>query len=563
MLLNLHVKNLAIIEELDVDFDDHLNIITGETGAGKSVILGSVNLALGGKVNKEMIRQGADYALVELLFEITDGQCAEKIREAGYALEDGQLLLSRKITAGKSVCRINGENATAASLRALGAVLIDIHSQHEHQSLFSKDKHLELVDQYAKDEIAEYVKDIAKDVEEYQKIQKELSQSDMPKEERLRELSFLEYENNEISDAAVKPGEEEALEKEYRRLYNAEAVLASLGQAYGILSEGEQSVAEQLGRAARVIAECREPDERIESMMEQLSDADSIIHDLNRDLSDYLNDETLDEERLKEVETRLDLIRKMKAKYGSEEEMARHQAENAVKIERLKNYEIYEKELTGKRERLEQKLSKNCGIVTKIRKKYAGQLAEQITETLLELNFSNVQFEIRFRELDHYTKNGMDEVEFYISTNPGEPLAPIGKVASGGELSRVMLALKSVFAEHDQIPTLIFDEIDTGISGRTAQKVSEQLSLIAGSHQVLCITHLPQIAAMADKHYVIKKSVDEDRTTTSITALSDEETTEELARILGGAAITDKVRENAQEMRQLAKEYKKSARKQV
>ena len=563
MLLNLHVKNLAIIEELDVDFDDHLNIITGETGAGKSVILGSVNLALGGKVNKEMIRQGADYALVELLFEITDGQCAEKIREAGYALEDGQLLLSRKITAGKSVCRINGENATAASLRALGAVLIDIHSQHEHQSLFSKDKHLELVDQYAKDEIAEYVKDIAKDVEEYQKIQKELSQSDMPKEERLRELSFLEYENNEISDAAVKPGEEETLEKEYRRLYNAEAVLASLGQAYGILSEGEQSVAEQLGRAARVIAECREPDERIESMMEQLSDADSIIHDLNRDLSDYLNDETLDEERLKEVETRLDLIRKMKAKYGSEEEMARHQAENAVKIERLKNYEIYEKELTGKRERLEQKLSKNCGIVTKIRKKYAGQLAEQITETLLELNFSNVQFEIRFRELDHYTKNGMDEVEFYISTNPGEPLAPIGKVASGGELSRVMLALKSVFAEHDQIPTLIFDEIDTGISGRTAQKVSEQLSLIAGSHQVLCITHLPQIAAMADKHYVIKKSVDEDRTTTSITALSDEETTEELARILGGAAITDKVRENAQEMRQLAKEYKKSARKQV
>ena len=563
MLLNLHVKNLAIIEELDVDFDDHLNIITGETGAGKSVILGSVNLALGGKVNKEMIRQGADYALVELLFEITDGQCAEKIREAGYALEDGQLLLSRKITAGKSVCRINGENATAASLRALGAVLIDIHSQHEHQSLFSKDKHLELVDQYAKDEIAEYVKDIAKDVEEYQKIQKELSQSDMPKEERLRELSFLEYENNEISDAAVKPGEEETLEKEYRRLYNAEAVLASLGQAYGILSEGEQSVAEQLGRAARVIAECREPDERIESMMEQLSDADSIIHDLNRDLSDYLNDETLDEERLKEVETRLDLIRKMKAKYGSEEEMARHQTENAVKIEHLKNYEIYEKKLNEKKERLEQQLSKNCGIVTKIRKKYAGQLAEQITETLLELNFSNVQFEIRFRELDHYTKNGMDEVEFYISTNPGEPLAPIGKVASGGELSRVMLALKSVFAEHDQIPTLIFDEIDTGISGRTAQKVSEQLSLIAGSHQVLCITHLPQIAAMADKHYVIKKSVDEDRTTTSITALSDEETTEELARILGGAAITDKVRENAQEMRQLAKEYKKSARKQV
>ena len=253
----------------------------------------------------------------------------------------------------------------------------------------------------------------------------------------------------------------------------------------------------------------------------------------------------------------------MKAKYGSEEEMARHQAENAEKIERLKNYEIYEKKLNEKKERLEQQLSKNCGIVTKIRKKYAGQLAEQITETLLELNFSNVQFEIRFRELDHYTKNGMDEVEFYISTNPGEPLAPIGKVASGGELSRVMLALKSVFAEHDQIPTLIFDEIDTGISGRTAQKVSEQLSLIAGSHQVLCITHLPQIAAMADKHYVIKKSVDEDRTTTSITALSDEETTEELARILGGAAITDKVRENAQEMRQLAKEYKKSARKQV
>lgn len=558
MLLNLHVKNLAIIEELDVNFNDHLNIITGETGAGKSVILGSVNLALGGKVNKEMIRQGADYALVELLFEIDDKDCAKQIAEAGYELEDGQLLMSRKITAGKSVCRINGENATAASLRMLGSILIDIHSQHEHQSLFSKEKHLELLDQYAKDEIETYLLKIARDVGEYQRIQNELSKAGMPKEERLRELSFLEYENNEIEEAAIRPGEEDALEQEYRRLFNAESVLSSLGQAFGILSEGEQSVTEQLGRAARIMLDCKEPDERIQGMMEQLSDADSIIHDLNRELSDYLNGETLDEERLYEVEARLDLIRRMIAKYGSEEEIVRHKEENAEKILRLKNYEAYEKELLDEKDTLEQKLLKNCSEVTKIRKKYAKELSDQITNTLLDLNFSNVQFEIRFKELDHFTRNGLDEVEFYISTNPGEPLAPIGKVASGGELSRVMLALKSVFAEHDQIPTLIFDEIDTGISGRTAQKVSEKLSLIAGSHQIICITHLPQIAAMADKHYVIKKTVEDDRTITSITPLSDKETTEELARILGGAQITDKVRDNAREMRQLAKQYKKS-----
>ncbi|MDD6208048.1 MAG: DNA repair protein RecN [Clostridiales bacterium] len=563
MLLNLHVKNLAIIEELDVDFNDHLNIITGETGAGKSVILGSVNLALGGKVKKEMIRQGADYALVELLFEINDKQCADKIKEAGFELEDGQLLLSRKITAGKSVCRINGENVTQASLRMLGSFLIDIHSQHEHQSLFSKEKHLELLDQYAKEEIGTYLQEISRDVAEYQQIVNELSKGKMPKEERLRELSFLEYENQEIEEAAIKPGEGDALEREYRHLSNAESVRLSLGQAFGILSEGEQSVSELVGRAARIMAECKEPDERIKGMMEQLSDADSIIHDLNRDLSDYLCEEPLDQERLLEVEKRLDLIQRMAAKYGNEEEMARHQKENAEKILKLKNYEAYEQELLCKKEGLEKNLFKICSEVTRIRKKYAEELSAQITDTLYELNFSNVQFEIRFKELDHFTKNGRDEAEFYISTNPGEALAPIGKVASGGELSRVMLALKSVFAEHDQIPTLIFDEIDTGISGRTAQKVSEKLSLIAGSHQIICITHLPQIAAMADKHYVIKKRVEDDHTTTSITPLSDKETTEELARILGGARITDTVRDNAREMRQLAEQYKKSIKKTV
>lgn len=558
MLLNLHVKNLAIIEELDVEFNEHLNIITGETGAGKSVILGSVNLALGGKVNKEMIRQGADYALVELLFQIDDDALLKELEAEGYTLEEGELLLSRKMMASKSICRINGENATAAALRALGAYLIDIHSQHEHQSLFSKDKHLELLDQYARNEIKDYIQEIAGAVTEYHKIQSELAQSDMPKEERLRELSFLEYENNEIEEASIQPGEEEKLEEEYRHLSNAQSVLVSLGQVYQLLSEGEQSVAELIGRAARTMAECKEPDGRIAGMAEQLSDADSIIHDLNRDISDYLSSQTPDEARLHEVEERLDLIRRLISKYGSEEEIMKHMEENAAKILRLKNYETYERELLERKETLEHQLTENCSKITEIRKKYAKGLSEKITDTLLELNFSDVRFEIRFQELDHFTKNGRDEVEFYISTNPGEPPAPIGKVASGGELSRIMLALKSVFAEHDQIPTLIFDEIDTGISGRTAQKVSEKLSVIADTHQIICITHLPQIAAMADQHYVIQKTVEEERTSTAIYPLSDEETTDELARILGGAQITDKVRENALEMRQLAEQYKKS-----
>ncbi|BBF41946.1 DNA repair protein RecN [Lachnospiraceae bacterium KM106-2] len=557
MLLNLHVKNLAIIDEVDVYFTDHLNILTGETGAGKSIIIGSINIALGGKVNKDIIRKGADYALVELVFQIDDLHTIQKLKELDIEMEDNQLIVSRKIMNGRVVNKINGNIVPTATLRSVASFVIDIHGQHEHQSLLYKTKHLSILDRFAKNEILELKAEIRKYYQQYNNIKRELDSDDMTTDQRLRQMSFLEYEINEIENARLKKGEEEELFAQFKKMSNASEISENINGVYQLTSQSQDSVSENLSRSLRMLAKVDELDESLAGFKDQLIEIESLMNDFNRDLSSYQDEMQFDPSAYQEVDERLNLIHNLKAKYGNSfDEIQEYYAQAKAKLEKYQDYDCYVAKLNKEKERLEEILEEECSKLSEIRQKYALELKNKIVDALLDLNFLDVRFEVNFNRFDHFTENGFDDVEFLIATNIGEDLKPLAKVASGGELSRVMLALKSVLADNDAIDTLIFDEIDVGVSGRTAQKVSERLSFIAKDHQVLCITHLPQIAAMADSHYIIEKSATSDRTSTTIYRLDEEKSVSELARILGGAVITDAVIHNAKEMKELAAKTK-------
>lgn len=551
MLQNLHVKNLALIDETEVEFGSGLNILSGETGAGKSIIIGSINLALGEKVQKEMLRDNGESALVELIFFVEDADTIEAIRALDIEMEDDTVILSRKITGGRAIGRINGEAVSASKMKAVASLLIDIHGQHEHQSLLSKKKHLEILDTFAKESLGDKKEKLAQCYQEYRKLKDELEHANLDGEERARELSFLEYEVKEIEDAQLTVGEDEELEAVFRKYSNGKKIMDAVGAANAATSEDDESASERIGRALRELSSVSAYDERVKEMEEQLTEIDNLLSDFNHELASYLSDEEFDEETFYETEKRLDLINHLKSKYGNTiADILKYGEEKAERITVLNDYDAYlaglQKNVSEKEKQLEQ-LSRE---VSDIRKKESKKLTESIKNALLDLNFLDVQFMMEFAEID-YTANGIDDAQFLISTNPGEPVKPLGKVASGGELSRIMLAIKTVMAS-DKIGTLIFDEIDSGISGRTAQMVSEKMNALGRSHQIICITHLPQIAAMADSHFLIEKSVENQATVSKIHKLTDEESVEELARMLGGVEITDTVLENAREMKQMA-----------
>lgn len=551
MLQNLHVNNLALIDETEVEFGPGLNILSGETGAGKSIIIGSINLALGEKVQKEMLRDNGESALVELIFFVEDADTIEAIRALDIEMEDDTVILSRKITGGRAIGRINGEAVSASKMKAVASLLIDIHGQHEHQSLLSKKKHLEILDTFAKESLGDKKEKLAQCYQEYRKLKDELEHANLDGEERARELSFLEYEVKEIEDAQLTVGEDEELEAVFRKYSNGKKIMDAVGAANAATSEDDESASERIGRALRELSSVSAYDERVKEMEEQLTEIDNLLSDFNHELASYLSDEEFDEETFYETEKRLDLINHLKSKYGNTiADILKYGEEKAERITVLNDYDAYlaglQKNVSEKEKQLEQ-LSRK---VSDIRKKESKKLTESIKNALLDLNFLDVQFMMEFAETD-YTANGIDDAQFLISTNPGEPVKPLGKVASGGELSRIMLAIKTVMAS-DKIGTLIFDEIDSGISGRTAQMVSEKMNALGRSHQIICITHLPQIAAMADSHFLIEKSVENQATVSKIHKLTDEESVEELARMLGGVEITDTVLENAREMKQMA-----------
>lgn len=558
MLVSLHVKNLALIEEAEVEFGPGLNILSGETGAGKSIIIGSINLALGEKVSKEMLRENAEYALVELIFKVENPQQQKLLEEMDIFPEDGEIIMSRKITATRSVGKINSETVSASCMKAVAALLIDIHGQHEHQSLLHKKKHLEILDEYAKEELKEKKETLKACYQEYQKILEEKKQAVTDDVQRERELSFLEYEINEIQEAHLVVGEDETLESSYRKMTNSRKIMEAANIAHN-LTGGDGSATEQIGRALRELTSVAEYDSELEQIAEQIGEIDSLLNDFNRELAAYISNGEFDEETFFEIEKRLDEVNHLKDKFGgSIEAVLKAQEEKEQRYQQLKDYEHYLEELAKREEKAEYALQKSCKEVSDIRKRYAEKLTKLVQDALVDLNFLDVTFTMAFQNTPNYTANGTDDAEFLISTNPGEPVKPLGKVASGGELSRIMLAIKTVLAESDQIETLIFDEIDSGISGRTAQMVAEKMNVIGKNHQVICITHLPQIAAMADQHFLISKNVVNQSTVSNISRLKEKETIEELARMLGGVKVTDTVLESAKEMKELAKSVKKS-----
>ena len=558
MLLNLHIKNLALIEELDVDFSEGLNIMTGETGAGKSIIIGSIELALGGKVDRGFLRENTEESLVELFFHISDHQTKE-LEKLGIFAEDGEVVLSRRITDTRAVNKINGENVPASKLRQAATHLMDIHGQHEHQSLLNKKKQLEILDKFAGESLDDPKKLLKAVYTEYCSLKKELEESASDSESRARELAFLSFEASEIEEAALVPGEDLLLEEEYKRLTHGRKIMEAVSEVHHLCGyEDYSSAGEQIGKAFRTLCTVTAYDDKLNGIADQLGTIDSLLNDFSREISEYIDSFDFSEERLHELEERLNLINKLKAKHGKTiEKILEVKAEKEARIEALENYDAYVENLQKRITQLQEKIAMHCGQISKIRKAAAVKLSEEIRNHLAELNFLDVRFEIGLSQLEDFTSNGSDETEFMIAVNVGESLKPLAKVASGGELSRVMLALKTVLADKDEVESIIFDEIDTGISGRTAQKVSEKMSLIGRSRQVICITHLPQIASMADAHYLIEKTVNGQTTTTGIRRLKREEEVNELARMLGGVEITEKVLENAQDMKNQAQFYKR------
>ncbi len=558
MLIHLHVKNLALIEDIEVEFGPGLNILTGETGAGKSVLLGSVQLILGGRITKDIIRKGASYALVELLFQVENKMAEEELEALGVSLEDGQVLLSRKVLDGRSISKINGETCTVSQMKAAASCLLDIHGQHEHQSLLYEDKQLEILDAYGKDKIDPAKEKVKEAYKAYRNCLRTLKSMDTDEEQRNREKAFLEFELGEIENAHLIPGEDEELEKQYRKLSNGRLILETLQTVRGLTGyDSGQGAGEATGAAVRELSRVTEYDAQLESLGNSLQEIDSLLNDFNRELSSYVEEMTFDEETFYEVEKRLDLLNSLKAKYGRTlEDIQDYQEKQKKKLEDIERFEERFQEARESLKKSKEHLEKYSNDLSEIRKEYSSTLTEKILEGLRDLNFLDVKFQITFQRRKEYTDNGFDHIEYEISTNPGESVKPLGKIVSGGELSRIMLAIKAILADRDQIETLIFDEIDTGISGRTAQKVSEKMAVIGRNHQVLCITHLPQIAAMADTHFEIEKHQKGMETITEIHPLEGEASVRELARLLGGAEITEAVFRNAKEMKELAQVHK-------
>lgn len=553
MLQNLHVKNLALIDEIEVEFSEGLNILTGETGAGKSIILGGINLALGAKYSADMLRNGAQYGLVELSFKIDSPRICERLSAIDIFPEEGQVLISRKLMEGRSVSRINGETVTLGKLKEVAAILIDIHGQHEHQSLLYKKNHLLILDQFSK-EIFPVKAKVQEAYLHYQKLKKDLKEANTDEAERLKEISFLQFEIAEIQNAHLSEKEADELEEEYRYMLKGKKIFENLEEAYSYTSgNGSTSASEFIDHSVRALSVAASQDERSAELYNQMMDIESLLNDLNHELRNYIDELSFSDEKFYEIEKRLNEINHLKAKYGNRvEDILSYCEEKEQRLTILQDYDTYLKQLYTMIHDAEQVLIMYSSSLSKIRKKEALKLQRLIQDGLRELNFLDVQFEIHFQETHDYTIDGTDDIEFLISMNPGQPLRPLIEVASGGELSRIMLAIKSVMADKDEIETLIFDEIDVGISGRTAQKVSEKMGLIGHNHQVICITHLAQIASMADAHYEIKKEAIAQVTTTNIFKLDEEQSIMELARILGGAEITSTVIESAREMKKLA-----------
>lgn len=553
MIESLQVNNFALIKEAHVDFKNNLNVLTGETGSGKSILLGSINLALGMRANKDIIRDENGEASVSISFNIKDNNIINFIKENDIDIEDNRLIIFRKITKDKNVIKINDKPCTLSKLREITEKLIDVYGQHDGEDLRKDNRHIEFLDEFIGNEVLPLKQNIIRNLDELRKIREKKDSFNLDEKMRLREIDILKYEIDELKNADIKENEEEELSEKYKVLSNSKNIVSSLTTAKSVLEEQDVNI------AIREIKNASKYDKDLDNIYKGLLDVDSIISDAIKDLDKRIDSYEIDDFELNKMLDRLNEIRGILAKYDNSLEKANIElGEKTKRLEELIDYDNEKKKVEDEIKAAEKKVKSSCSKLSELRKKYINDFESKILNELIDLGFQDAKFVIDIKEKDAPTRDGIDDVIFLVSLNKGEKIKPLSEVASGGELSRIMLAIKTILSDSFGTETLIFDEIDAGISGITASKVAKKLNRIANHHQVILITHLPQIAAMADSHYVIEKKVIKDRTITSITELDNNGMIDEIGRLISSSGVlTDSVIANAKELKNNAIKEKK------
>ena len=548
MLTNLHIKNLALIDELDISLGSGLNILSGETGAGKSIIIDSISLGLGGKVDKNMLRSNTDHSLVELEFDM-DEEIIKILSSMDIPFEDSTLVVTRKITGNKNQVRINGETFNVSFLKSISPLLIDIYGQNEHYSLLSNEKQLEIIDSFGENKILPVKNDLSEKFRAFSGLRAEYEKMSVGSDELIRQKDLLEYEINELENASLRPGEDEEAENRYRILANSQKIIENI-YAAGSLCGYDNGAGAMIGKALKDLSQVADLDTVLSDIYSSLNEIDALLGDINREISSYCDDFAFDEAEFDELNRRIDEINRLKKKYGfSIDAILESLDEKREQLDRLNNHDLLKEKCRNEMEMCKKEVERLTGQLSVLRVEAAEDFTASASKEFEGLNFNQIRFAIKLDKKDNLSSNGCDRAEFMLSTNPGEEPRPLKNIASGGELSRIMLGIKSLFASKEEARTIIFDEIDTGISGVTAQKVAEKICDIAKKRQIICITHLPQIASAADTHFLIEKISDSSSTKTNIRKLDHEESVKEIARMIGGAKITDQTLAAAREMK--------------
>ncbi|MGI1826774.1 DNA repair protein RecN [Ligilactobacillus salivarius] len=555
MLQELSIKDFAIIDEIQISFQPKMTVLTGETGAGKSIIIDALGLLAGGRGSTEFIRKGEKKAVIQGLFILPrEANTYNILEEYGIDSEDGQIILQRDLyRGGRNICRINGMMVNLATLRKVGETLIDIHGQNEHQELMKPENHIDLLDEYDK-KTSELRNQYQVVYQNYRKLKLSMEKKEADEKAWAQRLDMLNFQVKEIGEAGLKINEEDELVEEKNKLDNFQAIHDALELSYQILSGEKIDVVGNLGNAMNELSDVSDLSENLQEINTKISDAFYSLEDVARDISDELDSMEWNGERLNEIEERLELIHQLKRKYGDTIEDILHYHSRIVK--ELREMENAEQNSEKQERQLSEALEKVKELAIKLskqRKKSAKKLEKMIHEQLRALYMDKAVFEVKFLNNSKLYSKGIDKVEFYIQTNPGEEMGPLAKIASGGELSRIMLALKTIFSQKMGVTSIIFDEVDTGVSGRVAQAIAEKISQISNNSQVLCITHLPQVAAIADNHYYISKSVNDGRTETSLEELDEKQKIREIARMLSGSEITELTLKHAEELIKMSK----------
>ncbi len=542
MLSEIYIKNIAIIDEISISFGEGLNILSGETGAGKSIIIDSINFVLGERASKDIIKHGKNEAFVSALMNVESENAISAIRDMGVEMESGgELLLSRSInTSGRNTCKINGRPASVTMLKSISSLLIDIHGQHQHQSLLDPKRHIGLLDIFCGDELQTALSENERLFKKFKDSRKQLAALSGLGKDRETAISILEFQINEIDEAKIKVGEEQKLKEKQAFLFNAAKIKELSNNIINLLYRSEGSAAEKIGDSVGMLMSLAKLDNSVNENIASLEDISDRLSTITEIMRDYAEKADVSDNELAEVDRRIEKIKRITAKYGgNEEECLKFYNEASEKLQAILDSEEKAKEINKVIASEKKEIYKTCLKISEIRQKYAEKIEKEIEENLHQLGMENAAFKINISRRRTFDKSGMDEVEFFIRTNKGEDLKRLAEIASGGEMSRVMLSIKSALAGCDDIETFIFDEIDTGISGRTAQQVAVRMSALAKTNQILCITHLPQICAVGDNNYLIEKIIENDETKTIVKKLDEESIIGEIARLTGGAEITD------------------------